>query len=110
MLHRLSKEGLICITQPNHAWVSGELARAWGNEQFGQFVPPKEVCLVAEQHDIGWLLWEQAPTLNPKTGYPYRFTELQTRVHIDIWTGAKQLAMPLGRYVTLLVSLHGTGL
>jgi hypothetical protein len=31
-------------------------------------------------------------------------------VHIDIWTGAKQLAMPWGRYVTLLVSLHGTGL
>ena len=58
------------------AWVSGELARAWGNEEFGQFVPPKELCLAAEQHDIGWLLWEQAPTLNPETGYPYRFTEL----------------------------------
>ncbi|MEQ8998695.1 MAG: DUF3891 family protein [Coleofasciculus sp. B1-GNL1-01] len=110
MLHRSSKEGLICITQPNHAWVSGELARAWGNEQFGQFVPPKELCLAAEQHDIGWLLWEQAPTLNPETGYPYRFTELPTQVHIDIWTGAKQLAMPWGRYVTLFVSLHGTGL
>ncbi len=110
MLHRQSKEGLICITQPNHAWVSGELARAWGNEQFGQFAPPKEVCLATEQHDIGWLLWEQAPTLNPQTGYPYRFTELPTQVHIDIWTGAKQLAMPWGRYVTLLVSLHGTGL
>jgi hypothetical protein len=66
MLHRSSKEGLICITQPKHAWVAGELARAWGNEQFGQFVPTSEVCLAAEQHDIGWLFWEQAPTLNPK--------------------------------------------
>lgn len=110
MLHRSSTEGLICITQPNHAWVAGELARAWGNEQFGQFAPTSEVCLGAEQHDIGWLVWEQAPTLNPQTGYPYRFTELPTRVHIDIWSGAKQLAMPWGRYATLLVSMHGTWL
>ncbi|BAY10277.1 DUF3891 family protein [Calothrix sp. NIES-2098] len=110
MLHRLSKYGLICITQPHHAWLSGQLARAWGNEKFGEFVPKEEVCLAAEQHDIGWLRWEQQPTLNPQTGYPYKFTELPTEVHIDIWSGAKQLAFPLGRYVTLLVSLHGTGL
>jgi hypothetical protein len=110
MLHRSSNEGLVCITQPNHAWVAGELARAWGNEQFGQFVPSKEVCLGAEQHDIGWLPWEQSPTLNRQTGYPHRFSELPTQVHLEIWSGAKRLAMPWGRYATLLVSLHGTGL
>ncbi len=110
MLHRSVPEGLICITQPNHAWVSGQLAQAWGNDHFGQFFPTQEVCLGAEQHDIGWLLWEQSPTLNPQTGYPYQFTELPTPVHIGIWSGAKQLALPLGRYVALLISLHGTGL
>lgn len=110
MLHRSTKQGLICITQPNHAWLSGQLAQAWGNDHFGQFTPRQEVCLGAEQHDIGWLLWEQLPTLNRQTGYPYKFTELPTQVHIDIWSGAKGLALPLGRYVTLLVSLHGTGL
>ncbi|MBD2725936.1 DUF3891 family protein [Nostoc sp. FACHB-892] len=110
MLHRISKYGVICITQPHHAWLSGQLARAWGNEQFGQFLPKEEVSLAAEQHDIGWLRWEQQPTLNPQTGYPYKFTELATEVHIDIWSGAKQLALPLGRYATLLISLHGTGL
>ncbi|MFN6561887.1 MAG: DUF3891 family protein [Nostoc sp. ChiSLP01] len=110
MLHRLSKSGLICITQPHHAWLSGQLAQAWGNELFGEFTPKEEVCLGAQQHDIGWLLWEQKPTLNSQTGYPYKFTELPTEVHIDIWSGAKQLAFTLGRYVTLLVSLHGTGL
>jgi hypothetical protein len=110
MLHRSSKQGLICITQPNHAWLSGQLAQAWGNEYFGEFTPRVEVCLGAEQHDIGWLLWEQEPTLNLQTGYPHHFTELSTQVHIDIWSNAKKLALPLGRYVTLLVSLHGTGL
>ena len=29
MLHRQSSEGTIVIGQPAHAWVSGQIARAW---------------------------------------------------------------------------------
>ncbi len=110
MLHRTDLGKLLCITQTTHAWLSGCLARAWGNELFGYFAPVEEVCLGAEQHDIGWLLWEQSPTLNPKTGYPCNFRELSTAVHVGIWSNAKHLAFPTSRYVALLVSLHGTGL
>lgn len=110
MLYRTTTQGRIWITQPTHAWVAGQLARAWGNDTFGSFDPWEEVCLGAEQHDIGWSPWEAAPTLNPQTGYPHNFTELATQVHIDMWSKAKHLAMPFGRYATLLVSLHGTGL
>jgi hypothetical protein len=111
MLLRLSSpEEVICITQPHHAWISGQLARVWGNELFGQVSPNQEVCLAAEQHDIGWLSWEQAPTLNPETGYPHSFSELATKNHVKTWSKASNLALPLGRYVALLVSLHGTRL
>lgn len=110
MLHRHESRGLVVITQPTHSWVAGCIARAWGNEQFGSFTPQDEVCLGAEQHDIGWVLWENAPTLNLKTGYPHNFMELPSAIHTRIWSGAKHLAMPFGRYATLLVSLHGTGL
>lgn len=110
MLYRNIGEDPICITQPTHAWVSGQLAQTWGNETFGFFVPHEAVCLGAEQHDIGWLPWEAAPTLNPKTGYPHSFMEVSPFVHTRLWAGAKHLAMPQGRYVALLVSLHGTGL
>jgi hypothetical protein len=110
MLYRTVPEGRICITQPTHAWVSGQLARAWGNEAFGYFAPWEEVCLGAEQHDIGWLPWDVAPTWNPKTGYPHGFTEISTDQHVKIWSGASRLASPLGRYAALLISLHGTRL
>ncbi|MBW4422405.1 MAG: DUF3891 family protein [Myxacorys californica WJT36-NPBG1] len=110
MLYRSVTQDRICITQPTHAWVSGQLAQAWGNDSFGAFAPREAVCLGAEQHDIGWLPWEAAPTLNPKTGYPHSFREVAPEVHTKLWAGAKQLAMPMGRYVALLVSLHGTGL
>jgi hypothetical protein len=110
MIHREEPAGLTVITQPAHAWISGCLARVWGNEQFGSFAPTEEVCLGAEQHDIGWLWWEGVPTLNANTGYPYNFMEVPTEEHVNIWSNAKQLALPFGRYVALLVSLHGTGL
>jgi hypothetical protein len=110
MLYRTIDDNRICITQPTHAWVSGQLAQVWGNEMFGSVAPYEAVCLGAEQHDIGWLPWEAAPTLNPDTGYPHSFNEVAPQVHTRLWAGAKHLAMPMGRYAALLVSLHGTGL
>ena len=41
MLYRTVTGDRICITQPTHAWVSGQLAHAWGNEAFGFFRPMK---------------------------------------------------------------------
>lgn len=110
MLYRTVSADRICITQPTHAWVAGQLAHAWGNETFGLFAPYEAVCLGAEQHDIGWVPWEAAPTFNSETGYPHSFMEVAPAVHTKLWSGAKHLAMPMGRYAALLVSLHGTGL
>jgi hypothetical protein len=47
MLYRQDPTGLIVIGQPAYAWVAGQLARAWGNEQFGEIAPWEEVCLAA---------------------------------------------------------------
>jgi hypothetical protein len=46
-------QGKVAVAQPAHAWISGQLARAWGNERFGAVEPLSEVCLAAEQHDVG---------------------------------------------------------
>jgi hypothetical protein len=108
MLHRQDEEGIIAISQPAHAWVSGQLAWHWGNNLFPEF--GEEVCLAAEQHDIGFLDWDMAPTWNPKTGLPYSFLDMPPRTHFEIWTAGVRKMMRLGRYPALLVSLHYTGL
>lgn len=110
MLYREDPQGRIAIAQPAHAWLSGQLARAWGNDAFGVVEPREEVCLGAEQHDVGHTAWEQSPTLNPQTGLPYSFLELPRQEHVRFWSGAARLVLPQGRYAALLVSLHGTGL
>ena len=110
MLFRDGPNGSIAITQPSHAWLSGQIMRAWGNAEFGTVAPNEDVCLGAEQHDIGWLEWEQSPTLNLTTGRPHGFRELSVAAHTAIWRRGTELALAFGRYPALLVSLHGTGL
>ena len=110
MIHREDPEGLIVVKQPSHAWLSGQMARNWGNEDFGHFDPWEEVCLGAEQHDIGWLLWEETPTLNAHTGRPHNFFEVPVESHTKLWTQGVQFALSFGNYPALLVSLHGVSL
>jgi hypothetical protein len=101
---------LIAVGQPAHAWVSGQIARAWGNERFGALAPREEVCLAAEQHDAGMAAWETRPTLNPETGLPRSFMELTLAEHLEIWWSAAPLVMAQSPYAALLVSMHGTAL
>jgi hypothetical protein len=110
MLIRPADEGSILISQPAHAWVSGQLARAWRRDETEPIEPFEEVCLAAEQHDIGWLTWESSPVLNQKTGLPFAFYEMPRREHIQIWTRARRFATTMNRYAALLISRHGTGL
>jgi Protein of unknown function (DUF3891) len=110
MLLRRDGDDVIAIGQPAHAWLSGQLARAWGNERFGAVEPWEEVCLAAEQHDVGMAAWERRPTLNPETGLPRSFMELTLDEHLEIWWSAAPLVIPQSRYAALLVSMHGTAL
>ena len=107
MLVREDGAGVLLIGQPSHARISGQLARAWGNQDFGVVEPYEEVCLAAEQHDVGWALLDLEPTLNPETGLPYSFMEMPLDVHLDLWTAGPRRLLSQSRYAALLVSMHG---
>ena len=104
MLHRPSPEGTIVVAQPAHAWVSGQIARAWAEP----FEPREEVCRGAEQHDVAWVGWEWSPERDPETGLPYTFSALPRLRRLELWSGAAGVLLPQSRYAALLVSLHGT--
>ena len=110
MLVRQDSRGAVVIGQPSHAWISGQLARAWGNERFGAIEPFEEVCLAAEQHDIGMAMWDLAPPRNSESGLPVTFLQMAIPDHIELWTLAPRRLLRQSRYAALLVSLHGTRL
>jgi hypothetical protein len=106
MLLRKDGEDVVAIPQPSHSWLSGQLARSWGNDRFAIPSPFAEVCLAAEQHDLGWLSWELAPTLDASSGRPQAFMQVPPTTHVGLWRVGVRRARLYGRYPALLVSLH----
>lgn len=98
-------DAVLCIGQASHAWLSGQLARAWRDVSRRD-----EVCLAAEQHDVGWALWDLRPTLNPDTGLPFSFMEIDLDTRLRLWRAAPWKLVSQSVYAALLVSLHGTRL
>ena len=102
MLFRTQPSGSLAISQPAHAWISGQLLRAW--------VRPlaEPLLLTAEQHDIAWLDWEVTPTFNPVTGLPHLFRDVGAASHAPMWQrGVDRALAAWGQHVALLVSRHG---
>lgn len=110
MLLREDERGWLAIGQPSHAWVSGQLARAWGNERFGAVEPLEEVCLAAEQHDVGWARRDLEPLHNPDTGLPRSFMEMPLGLHLGLFTDGPRSLVSQSRYAAMLVSMHGSRL
>lgn len=92
----------LAISQPAHAWISGQLLRAWAE-------PLEEpLLLAAEQHDLGWLDWETAPSFDPQTGRPHLFRAVGAAVHAPMWArGVDRALSAWGQQVALLISRHG---
>ena len=106
MLLRPCKEGFIAISQPFHAWLAGELTRAWG----GRFERPKPfetIVCAAALHDIGWLDWEAEPQFDVARGTPLEFQNVPAEVHTGLWGAGVSRAAVYGDHVALLVSRHG---
>jgi hypothetical protein len=110
VLVRLDDSGALAIGQLSHAWLSGQLARLWGNPQFGAVEPREEIALGAEQHDIGWALSDLEPRFSQQTGLPRSFLELTVEEHLAIWRGAPERLMSQSLHAALVVSLHGRSL
>jgi hypothetical protein len=103
-------DGVICIGQASHAWLSGQLARAWGNDAFPRVEPWEELVLAALQHDVGMAEWDLTPALDPASGWPRSFLDMPVALHVSLWSRAALKVLTQSRYAALLVSMHGTAL
>lgn len=110
MLLRNNADGVVAITQPRHAWLAGELARAWGGGGF--FVPrPRDALICATAlHDMGWLDWERAPRIDVETGLPLTFDKVEATVHTKLWQSGVEAAGIYGALPTLHISRHGVAI
>ncbi len=102
MLFRDEPDACLAISQLTHAWISGQILRAWADAL------DEPLLLAAEQHDIGWLDWETAPSFDPATGRPHLFRDVGAATHAPMWSrGVERALGAWGTRVALLISRHG---
>lgn len=102
MLFRDRTSSILAISQLTHAWIAGQILRAW-DERLGE-----ALLLAAEQHDLAWIDWETAPSFDPQSGRPHLFRDVGASVHAPMWArGVERALGAWGTHVALLVSRHG---
>ena len=101
------EEDWLAIGQPAHAWLSGQVARAWGNGRFAAPDPFEDVCLGIEQHDIGWIDWDLRPPLLASARRAAGVFEAPFAPRLQLWARAPERLLTASPWAALLVSLHG---
>lgn len=98
---------MLAVGQASHAWLCGQMARAWGNERFGSVAPLDDVALGAEQHDVGMAAWDLEPMRDPGTGLTQSFMTMGAEVNASLWRAGPVRLVTQSRYAALLAAMHG---
>lgn len=99
------------VLQTDHADLSGQFARAWGNaDAFAAPAPLEPVAVAAARHDDGWAVWERAPALDRDGAGPRNFLDVEVPSHLAFYRAAIAAVRDHDPYAGLLVSMHGSGI
>ncbi|RAP28530.1 hypothetical protein DID78_04855 [Candidatus Marinamargulisbacteria bacterium SCGC AG-343-D04] len=110
MIYRHQPSGPDYISQTEHARIAAFLL---SKTSFYQTLPShiQDILYLATlHHDDGWIKWEQNPTINPHTSFPYDFKTVPTLVHLEIWKRSREIAARYGDAIGYFVSLHNHNL
>ena len=99
------------VLQPDHAHLSAQFARAWGNEDgFAAPTPLESVVVASARHDDGWAVWERAPALDRDGRAPRNFLDVEVPSHLAFYRAMIAAVLDHDPYAGLLVSMHGAGI
>ncbi len=105
MIRRSVGEQFLLIPQHEHAQLSGRLAQHLGNAAFDEPDPYEPTIRATGDHDCGWPVHDEQPTLN-SNGLPTDVFESPLPMALRLWAEAVNRVAGAGAYAQLLVSLH----
>ncbi len=94
------------VTQPDHAWFSGELMSLWRAEGMPDHPRRAELLFAVREHDNGWREADAAPRCNPAKGRPHDFLTLPRPDRIAIWERGTARFARQHPYAALLIVRH----
>lgn len=98
------------VLQPDHAVLCEQFCRAWGNDSLAAPAPLESLAVATRRHDDGWAVWERSPSLDPDSGRPRAFLDVQVPLHLAFYRAAISAVTEEDAYAGLLVSMHGAGI
>ena len=106
MIVRDRGDGWQVVLQIDHEDLSGAFARAWA----GQGSHHESLAIAAARHDDGWAVWERAPVVEPESGKPVNFLDVDISSHLAFYRACIAAVTEHDPYAGLLVSMHGAGI
>ncbi len=106
MIRRDEKDGWILINQHDHAGLSREIMKYWGDKQFSRTNLYNEVLFAIREHDNGWKEWDRSPKANPMNQYPMNFLEMNSSDQSEIWRRCFKRHSVEHPYTSALIALH----
>lgn len=97
------------VRQPDHADLSGQLARAWGGE-LPASSRPASLALAATRHDDGWAVYDRRPGWDAERGRPRNFLDVSVLAHLAFYRACIRVVSDEDAYAGALVAMHGAGI
>jgi Protein of unknown function (DUF3891) len=98
------------IMMHEHTALSGQFARAFGNDRFEPVAPNDLMFHVVSHHDAGWAEFDRDPRTDAKTGLPYNLVETPAE-HITVTSArSPDFNERQHAYCGLMSSMHSWGL
>jgi hypothetical protein len=100
----------LAILMHEHTALSGQFARAFGNDRFEAIWPNDLMFYIIGNHDAGWAEFDRNPVTDEATGFPYNLVETPAKYITETSRGSPDFNERHHPYCGLMSSMHSWGL
>lgn len=100
----------LAVMMYEHTALSGQFARAFGNDRFEAIWPDDLMFYVVSNHDAGWSKFDHDPVTDEQTGLPYNLIETPTEFITVTSRRSPDFNERHHPYCGLMSSMHSWGL
>ena len=100
----------LAIMMHEHTALSGQFARAFGNDRFAPPEPYEPMVYAISHHDAGWAAFDRDPVTDPATGLPYNLVETPAEHIVRTSALSPEFNQRHHPYSGLMSSMHSWGL
>jgi hypothetical protein len=103
-------EPRLAVMMHEHTALSGQFARAFGNDHFEPVWPHDLMFFVVSHHDAGWAEFDRDPVTDERTGLPYNLVETPAEYITVTSRRSPDFNERHHPYCGLISSMHSWGL